>query len=377
MNMKNDNFYKQLDLIYNIDELVDTTKYTIVPNDWYILMTDIKNSTQAIKNGLYKDINMMGAMCIIGVMNIDKNIEIPFVFGGDGATILIPKILLDNSKDVLKKCKEIAKINYQLDLRIKAIPIEKLQKDDTQLLIAKLNISDGYHQAILKGNIISIAEDILKHRDGFEIENTPLKYEVSFTGLECRWEAIKAPKDYILSLLIQSTDEEYSDILKNINAILGTKKERQPLNEKNLHITLKYEDLKSEIQMMGDNIFMKSIFYTKIFIENMIGKLLIGFKIGDYSQYKQRIINTSDSEKFEDMIKMVVSVDFGQIKKLEEYLEKNYLDKKLIYGMYKSDEALMTCLIFQRHGKHIHFIDGNDGGYTMAAREFKKRLKNA
>ena len=62
-------------------------------------------------------------------------------------------------------------------------------------------------------------------------------------------------------------------------------------------------------------------------------------------------------------------------KELEEYLEKEYEEGQLVYGIHKSDSALMTCLIFERHGKHIHFVDSSNGGYALASKELKRRLK--
>ena len=36
-----------------------------------------------------------------------------------------------------------------------------------------------------------------------------------------------------------------------------------------------------------------------------------------------------------------------------------------------SRESVMTCYIENRNAKHIHFVDGADGGYTEAAKEIK------
>jgi hypothetical protein len=33
----------------------------------------------------------------------------------------------------------------------------------------------------------------------------------------------------------------------------------------------------------------------------------------------------------------------------------------------------MTCLVFNYAGRHLHFIDGADGGFFLAARAFKER----
>jgi len=34
----------------------------------------------------------------------------------------------------------------------------------------------------------------------------------------------------------------------------------------------------------------------------------------------------------------------------------------------------MTCLVFDYAGRHLHFIDGADGGLFLAAKQFKQRL---
>ena len=34
--------------------------------------------------------------------------------------------------------------------------------------------------------------------------------------------------------------------------------------------------------------------------------------------------------------------------------------------------VLMTCLIFERMGSQVHFVDAADGGYAMAAVGLKK-----
>ncbi len=34
----------------------------------------------------------------------------------------------------------------------------------------------------------------------------------------------------------------------------------------------------------------------------------------------------------------------------------------------------MTCLIFNRDGEHVHFVDGADGGYAESATQTKSQL---
>ena len=33
----------------------------------------------------------------------------------------------------------------------------------------------------------------------------------------------------------------------------------------------------------------------------------------------------------------------------------------------------MTCLVFDYSGRHLHFVDGADGGLFLAAQAFKER----
>ncbi|MFL5812138.1 MAG: DUF3095 family protein [Bdellovibrionia bacterium] len=43
--------------------------------------------------------------------------------------------------------------------------------------------------------------------------------------------------------------------------------------------------------------------------------------------------------------------------------------------MAESDSALMTCFVERlSKGKHIQFVDGNKGGYAMAAKRLKEQI---
>ena len=79
-----DNFYATLPAYTNFSEAMDLTRYTPVPDDWFVIISDIKGSTQAVQNGRYKEVNMLGASCIVAVLNVASELENPFVFAGDG-----------------------------------------------------------------------------------------------------------------------------------------------------------------------------------------------------------------------------------------------------------------------------------------------------
>jgi hypothetical protein len=46
--------------------------------------------------------------------------------------------------------------------------------------------------------------------------------------------------------------------------------------------------------------------------------------------------------------------------------------------MHPTASALITCLLFGlKDSRHLHFIDGSDGGFTIAARAMKAQVAAA
>ncbi|WP_108063269.1 DUF3095 domain-containing protein [Poseidonibacter lekithochrous] len=372
----NDDFYSKLKAINSIKEIAKNNIYSKLPKDWYILATDIKDSTIAIKEGKYKEVNMVGALTIISILNINKNIDLPYVFGGDGAFVIIPQSIYPEAKQSLLAIQKISKDAYNLDLRIASICIDEVCKNNKEVLISKLKVSKDYYQAIINGGGLELCDDLLKNSNNFLInDKIDENFQVDISGLECRWEAIPSPKDDTLSILIKSKNESYyENILSNIESIIGDNKKRHPILENALKLSFKDKDLNYESSIYSQNFFMKRLINLKLKLINVIGYILMKLNLKDWSTYKQRVLSTTDTEKFDDILRMVVSTSKEETQILEEYLEKEFQKNTLIYGIHKSDSALMTCLIFERHGRHIHFVDGSNGGYALAAKDFKNRV---
>ncbi len=72
-------FFKNIQTFSNENDIFNEKFYHPLPDDWSVIVTDIKNSTIAIENGFYKDVNVLGVASIIAVKNACKNIEISFL----------------------------------------------------------------------------------------------------------------------------------------------------------------------------------------------------------------------------------------------------------------------------------------------------------
>ncbi len=370
-------FYKNLKSVSDFTELSNPDIYTKIPNDWHLLATDVKDSTKNIEKGKYKEINMLGAMSIISVLNIDRSLELPFIFGGDGAFVLVPRRVYKSARRALVAVREMAKDAYGLELRVGSISLEKLASFSKEILIAKYKTTQNHEQALIKGEGLDYFDYLLKLDDKYHIKDKKDEfYELDLEGLECRWSFIESSKDETLSFILKCLDEkDYKEVLENIEKIVGDISSRHPINEKKLLLSFNAKDLNVEASFLSKSLLGKIVTLFKLRFINLLGFLLMKFKIGEWEKYKKRIISTTDIEKFDNIVRMVFSISNKQMKELEEYLEKEYQNKKLVYGINKSKHALMTCLIFERHGKHIHFVDTTNGGYAVAAKAYKRRLE--
>ena len=67
-----DLFYNGLAPFYDFTEFVEIDAYEPVPDDWIVMISDVRGSTRAIEEGHYKDVNMVGAAHgEVGVPGID------------------------------------------------------------------------------------------------------------------------------------------------------------------------------------------------------------------------------------------------------------------------------------------------------------------
>src|SRR5438874_6829094 len=92
------NFYHDLPVLKSFAEAIETDRHAQVPGDWWIVIADVIDSTKAIEAGAYKKVNTVGVACIAAVVNVDRNVDMPFVFGGDGATFAVPDALRERAR---------------------------------------------------------------------------------------------------------------------------------------------------------------------------------------------------------------------------------------------------------------------------------------
>lgn len=376
------NFYADIQGFPNFSEACKSENYHVVPSDWVVVVADVIASTNAIQSGRYKDVNMAGAACIAAVINNCEDYHIPFVFGGDGATFLIPEHLSPIVEVQLQAVKQSVKENHQLDLRVGLVPIAEIEKRGKIFKVAKYQTDTGCSLAMFAGGGATLAETLVKSGE-YNLDDSKEISEPNLSGLSCRWHPIEPKHDSILTLLINARDDDpdhkiYSEVNSKIVKILDDS--GCPIHIENMKYKWPGKETMRQSKMVWNqgNIFKniaEHMFLISLF--NIFQRF--GWNVGplEMKTYEKDMEENSDYRKFDDMLRMVIDCTNEQSDKLIKYLDKMSEEGHIDYGTHKSKTALMTCFLtsFERDG-HIHFIDGNDGGYALAAQDLKQKMEN-
>lgn len=382
----NKDFYRELPSNKHFEELTDISKYVELPDDWLIVITDVENSTQAIHDGKYQLVNMMGVAVLAAILKKSSLRDIPFVFGGDGALVCIPPHLNNTAREILEQTVYMSQKEFGLSLRAGIIPYSQLQAAKQPILITKFKVSEVYDQALFSGNGTVYAESLLKHPD-FDLIKAKIHTQVDYNSLECRWDEVKSPLGNSLSLLIKARSENpeeqfmvYRNWLQFLEEIVD-EQHNKAVQENTLKLSGSFMRLIAETKLKrsGQSFFKRFFKTTEDFIRSQFGKYFIKNEVqtGDtqWGNYKSDFVMNSDVRKFDDMIRQILACTYDQEKKILDYLYKEEQKGKLVYGHHSTDSAIVTCMIFKYEKEHVHFVDGNHGGYALAAKELKVKLQ--
>lgn len=350
-----------------------------VPSNWHVIITDVKKSTSAVNEGLHETVNLVATGSIVAVLNIAFNagITVPFFFGGDGATFIIPPVILEKVTKALILHQQNTENNFGLLLRVGHIPVEMLYEEGEKLQISKLKTSDIFSIPVVIGTGLSQAEKLIKGEDyklNVDISGNDL---LDLSGMQCRWDKIRPPVnvDEVVSLIVVAGKkldqaQTFKKVIEKLDEIYGDFEIRKP-------ISLPALKIKGTLQKISNEMKVKLGKYNLIYLlgnwfKSSLAPLYFKTKTG--KNYLTQLVALSDTLVIDGKINTVISGTKDQRIKLQEVLNQMEMQGEIYYGLHVSKESVLSCYVKSLQERHIHFVDGAEGGYTRAAIELKKKL---
>jgi hypothetical protein len=356
-----------------------------------VLCGDIRGSTRAIEDGRYKQVNMVGAAVITAVLNACAGTQIPFVFGGDGGLAVVPEPLLPGAARALQRLQGVSEQAFGLGLRAAAVPVSRLRAEGHDVRVRKFALSPGNNLAMFAGGGVERADEILKSAppdDPAILRAADDADAPDLEGLSCRWEPLAASRGTMIALMIQPVASgRAAEVLRRTLAELSHILEGgiagfAPASDRTLRFRWPPRGLALEARATmgrsgGRGRFLRSYARALVTAALQYWCERRGGRIGAYDalRYRGELKAQTDFRKFDGMLRTVLDVTPEQAGRIEAWLESQYRERRLVYGLHRDRTALMTCLVFSlEQGEHVHFVDAAGGGFAKAAEGFKARL---
>lgn len=381
MPQSTDQFYNDLPAsrMALADLLLKASLFYPVPADWHVIITDIKGSTQAVQSGLHETVNLVATGSIVTVLNLAfrAGITVPFFFGGDGATFIVPTSVVDQAMQGLLLYQLNTLENFGLELRAGVVSVQEIYQEGHQLNISKFALSEAFSIPVVLGKGLSFAEQLIKAEDYLFVSELAPAAELDLSGMQCRWDKIDPPEhsQEIVTLLIMAVGVVspalvFSKVIRHIDEIYGPPQKRQPISVAKLKLKSSFDRLSVEMRArIGKIRFFELL---KSWLINLYG--YIYFQTESGKNYLNRLVEMSDTLVMDGRINTVISGNENQRYQLLKVLDELEQAGELVYGMHISGDSVMSCYVRDLKDGHVHFVDGAEGGYTQAARLLKAKL---
>jgi hypothetical protein len=282
--------------------------------------------------------------------------------------------------------RELAHDAFALDLRAGIVPVAELIAGGHSIGVARYRASSSVRFAMFTGTGTSAAERLVKDAEGGR------RYDVgegearaSFEGFECRWQPVPSQRGRVASLLVAAVGGDanqrsrtYRDVLSTLDGLCDPEASR-PISVRGLKLGTLFEDYSIESRVRSGLPAGKAFERARRHARRqaLMGRVLLGLgaRAGGFHgrTYRQELIRNTDFRKFDDVLRMVLDLSRTELDAFVAFLEEQRRKARLVYGVHEAGSALITCFVRSYEGDHVHFVDGADGGYALAAKQLKQQ----
>ncbi len=384
--MSAESFYDRLPVLDDFSEVTKPQNYASVPEDWYVAVASVQDSTDALESGLYTAVNVVSVAVIATVLNALGKRSIPYAFAGDGALLCVPERHTAKAARALAGARRMARERFGLHLCVGLVPVEALLERQRTVKVACYRLSEAVEQTVFVGRGLQFAEaQVEKHPDGAYAIPPSEDGHADFSGLRCQWAHVPSRKDEIVVLLVEPTApalseraQVYEEVLRALKELYGDRTERRPVQHEQLSHTRSPFQISVEhrLQAWSRGPLRRVLYWGRLGAGRLRRLLPTAWRgiidDGEPTLPQTPVAARPEVETMEGMLREVIAGTPRQRTKIETYLRDQYEQGRLIYGHSCSESALLTCLRFQDE-QHIHFVDGGQGGYARAARALRAR----
>ena len=372
-------FTKALPARKDFGTVLDDASYQPVPGDWLIVVSDVVGSRKAIAEGRYKAVNMAGVAMISALMNALDTQDLPFVFGGDGAAVICAPSDRAVVGDAMAQTVTWVAEDLGLVLRAALVPVSRVRQDGFDVQVQAMRVSEAINNYAFRGGGISHAEALMKSGK-YAVEPAPAGSKPDLAGLSCRWTPIKAEGESIVSVIIEAGENAAGKFPQKASEFLelagmGQRQAGSPMPRSGPGTAWPPKGLDLEARASRQNASL-GVYKARLYVTTLFAWVL--FKTGtvfagfDPKRYREFTSLNTDYRKFQDGLRLTVSLGDAELKKLTGFLEQERMAKHLRYGLCVQDSAVLTCYVPSvTSDAHFHFLDGAGGGYAQAATNMK------
>jgi len=372
-------FTRSLPVANEFRAVLDGDLYRPAPDDWLIAVSDVVGSRKAIAAGQYKAVNMAGVAVISALMNALDTQALPYIFGGDGAAIICSPADRDVVANTMAKTVAWVKEDLGLTLRAALVPVSAVRAEGYDLLVQATRVSEAINNYAFRGGGLSRAEALMKAGE-YEIPPAPSGSRPDLTGLSCRWSPVKPEQGKIVSIIIEPGEgraDRFPEIAEKLLDLAGMRLPRggSPMPAAGPTGRWPPEGLELEARATRGERAL-AVRRAGLYLWTFLSWFIMAFnvRIGTFRarHYKEFTSLNTDYRKFQDGLRITVSLGDAELGKLTEFLEDGREAKNLRYGLCVQDSAILTCYVPSvTSDSHFHFLDGAGGGYAQAAENMK------
>jgi hypothetical protein len=380
-------FFEDLPAIADQAGTFDPANYTAAPESWLLAVADVEDSTGAIARGQYRAVNFVAASVIAALKNVCRPGLVPFLFGGDGAAILVPPDRREVARLSLARVRRFAAVEYGLRLRVGLAPVSLVRAAGTDVRVGRYEPAPGNSFGVFLGGGVARLEAALKGRVDPELAAAAAIPESlddgevpDLDGLSCRWDELRSGRGQMVSLIVSGARDP-GGVHRLLHEIAARGGDPSPVRTDNLRPRWPPKGLMVEARARRGH-WPAAFGAVRVLAESLVAALVLAWDrpLGtfDPKAYRQAIADHTDFSKCDDVLSLVLDCDAAAVAEIRRELDRRAAAGELRYGMHLSETALMTCLVTSlgKH-EHVHFVDGGNGGYAMAARGLKGLTQGA